>query len=653
MSVVQDRVNSLKSQLNTLAGAQIQSLPQETPPPSSCSIYLTELNESLSILSTPSHTTPSLAQISRLLIEVNHAKLQEQEHVTQSEYAKELEWLFLARCTVDVYGCLLEQLFQQTLPLAQDIWYWDDVLSQPTWRLLYLIQSPLPPPATRRKTDDVASPYRFLQFGKAAWQNTLAHLRETHTQFSMGTLRASLLDRNLFRRIAFPTRLPDALGAIDSSVASLCRHEIETNLTRLRALRELQAAGLGLLVSEGIDFAGGRGGWKEGVVRGVDLMKSTMEWLQNIDVEVESFDHVDQGTLSLSPSAELTIELVNLKSTPVMDIASVSTNLLNLAQNILPNQDTHTSSLATIYGRPSYITRYWPIGVTILFSGSTILRILVNKRAQLTQWLRDSYTTIIDFWRNWVITPISDIISTIRHEDSSQIALMGRQSLQSDMDSLERMVVQFARENQQYLPSNVPGDLDAFEIVRKGVREGDLSPVLRAYETDLRTPVRSALTGTLIQTLLIQIQKTKVDVEVALSGIDRLLKSQQLVFGFVGVTPSLIILYTFTRYLSSLPSRRRGLRQGIAKGDLVKTMRSIERILCLHDMAKGAVLTFRDRGLVLCECYVASEFAGLLPRGVRREFMQDLGDLENVNLGVERQLRTIARMWRVWRPYLT
>jgi len=117
----------------------------------------------------------------------------------------------------------------------------------------------------------------------------------------MGTLRASLLDRNLFQRIAFPRRLPDTLAAIDSSVASLCQHEIEMNLSRLRALRELQAAGLGLLVSEGIDFMGGHeGGWKEGVVRGVDLMKSTMEWLQNIDVESESFDQVDDGTFPLT-----------------------------------------------------------------------------------------------------------------------------------------------------------------------------------------------------------------------------------------------------------------------------------------------------------------------------------------------------------------
>src|SRR5271170_4352524 len=153
-----------------------------------------------------------------------------------------------------------------------------------------------------------------------------------------------------------------------------------------------------------------------------------------------------------------------------MDIASVSTNLLNLAQNILPNQNTHTSTLATLYGRPSYLTRYWTLGLTLLFSGSTILRLLVNKRTQLTQWFHDSYITIIDFWRNWVISPISEIISTIRHEDSSQIALLGRQSLQADMESLERMVVEFAKDNTRYLPpTTTNSSMDAMEIVRRGV----------------------------------------------------------------------------------------------------------------------------------------------------------------------------------------
>lgn len=143
MSVVLDKVNALKSQLSIHAASQIQSLPLSDPQ-SQSSLYLSELNTSLSILSATSHTTPSLDQVIRLLIEVNRAKLTESETITQTEYAKELEWVFLARCTIDVYGALLQQLFQQTLPLAQDIFYWDDVLIQPTWRLLYLIQSLLP-----------------------------------------------------------------------------------------------------------------------------------------------------------------------------------------------------------------------------------------------------------------------------------------------------------------------------------------------------------------------------------------------------------------------------------------------------------------------------------------------------------------------------
>lgn len=511
-----------------------------------------------------------------------------------------------------------------------------------------------------------ASPYRLVQFAKAAYQTTRARLRDPHTEFSLGTLRASFLDRNLFRRIAFPTRLPATLAAIDTSLDTLCRAEIETNLSRLRALRELQATGLGVLVSEGIEFAGSNGGWKEGVVRGVDMMKSTMEWLLNTDVQSDSVES-DEGPKTLCHLSDL-VELVRLRpSAATMDIAVVTTNLLNLSQNILPNHETYSSSLATTYGRPSRLTRYWPAGATLLLSGSTILRFLLNKRAELTTATRDAATTVIDFWRNWVVAPLTDIISTIRHEEGSQIALMGQESLKADMDSLERMVVDFASKNPQYLhPQTITaqgtsvgetnvravGAPTALDIVAQGVRKGDLSPVLRAYEADLQTPFKSALTGTLIQTLLIQIQKTKVDVEFALSGIDRLLKSQQLVFAFVGVTPSLIILYTSLRYLSSLPSHRRGLRQGAQKRDLVKTLRNIERILCLHDPARGDKLSFRDRGLLLCECFVAGQLGGLLPRGVRREFMQDMQDLEDVGLGVERQLRTIARIWRVWVKYL-
>lgn len=59
----------------------------------------------------------------------------------------------------------------------------------------------------------------------------------------------------------------------------------------------------------------------------------------------------------------------------------------------------------------------------------------------------------------------------------------------------------------------------------------------------LQSPVSSLIKGSLLRSLLIQIQKSKVDIELAMSGIDKLLKSQQLLFGAVGIAPAMVILW--------------------------------------------------------------------------------------------------------------
>ena len=42
------------------------------------------------------------------------------------------------------------------------------------------------------------------------------------------------------------------------------------------------------------------------------------------------------------------------------------------------------------------------------------------------------------------------------------------------------------------------------------VRQGDLTPVMQIYEDDIRSPLKSAIGGTLLRTLLVQVQKAKV-----------------------------------------------------------------------------------------------------------------------------------------------
>jgi nuclear-control-of-ATPase protein 2 len=47
---------------------------------------------------------------------------------------------------------------------------------------------------------------------------------------------------------------------------------------------------------------------------------------------------------------------------------------------------------------------------------------------------------------------------------------------------------------------------------------------------------------------LIQVQKTKVDIEVAMDGIDKILQSQQLVFGLVAALPALAVTWATASY---------------------------------------------------------------------------------------------------------
>jgi nuclear control of ATPase protein 2 len=55
-------------------------------------------------------------------------------------------------------------------------------------------------------------------------------------------------------------------------------------------------------------------------------------------------------------------------------------------------------------------------------------------------------------------------------------------------------------------------DAQISELTQK-IREGDLTPILQVYEDDIKQPIRSAVTGTLIRSLLIQVQKMKVCLE--------------------------------------------------------------------------------------------------------------------------------------------
>lgn len=619
------------------------------------SARISELQSVIKALSTTSSSSPLLSSW-RILALLGRVSLSERTTHSEAEdgsiartYEEELEWLLVSKATVQTYGLLLNTLLEQTIPLNNDIWYWDDVLGSYTYTGLYTIQT---------------SPMRCWSWTKDIYRDTrsrVAQLREpSGDRLSARNIGTSLTDQwkqfyGLVRDSIQERSLADIQRRVLSPIA-LCRAEARHNQARLKKLREMSASGLGVLMGEALSFdindesselvktqENDNHEWKLVVERSVALMDTVLNKVTALETSISDFE--DTVFASVEDDPEISPRGSSgaaERNRPII----LSRRLQQVLQTHVPKHIAASKKLASEYGRPSKLIRYWlPVGM-LLLSSTTILRIFVNRKAEIITWFRDLGGTVRDFWFNWIIEPTKKVIATIRHDKDGEVAIMSKESLKGDRESLERMVVDFAIDNPSATDSG-HGALTEPQIseIRAKVKEGDLTPVLRAYEKDLRKPFMGAVGGNLIRTLLIQVQKTKVDVEVAISGIDALLKSQELVFGFVGLTPGVLVCFAAFRYLGGTFGNRSGLKRGRRASQTVRVIRNIDRILTLATPTQNNVLSYKDHGLLLCEVHVLrTRSYRLFPGEIEREFLEDVSDLCNINRGIPAQLMVLQRI---------
>lgn len=450
-----------------------------------------------------------------------------EEH-QKTSLEQELEWLLVSKAAVQTYGLILNVLLEQTIPLSRDIWYWDEVLGSYPMLGLYSVQT---------------SPLRLWR-----WANDVYHDARQKLQ-SIRIMRQASLQENLSlsdRWTRFYSLVKDSIrersiGNMQSQMMSsliMCRAEVRRKQSYLRRLREMSATGLGVLLDEGLTFEVNDDAFK---VKGNCTSANEEEWKSVVSKSVALVETVIRNitVLELGPSEfEDTVFMgVDDDTNIVQNQASegqlskpveLASRIQQILFSHLPFHMAASDKIVAENGRPSYVIRYWIPAALLVFSSSTLLRIFVKRKEEILEWIRNFGATMVDFWYNWIVEPLKKIVGTIRHDENSEVAIMNKGSLEGDKASLERMVIDFAMDN----PSNGVALSDAdIADVRARIKEGDLTPVLKAYEKDLRRPIVGTIKGDLIRALLIQVQKTKVDIEIAVGGIDALLKSQELVFG--------------------------------------------------------------------------------------------------------------------------
>jgi nuclear-control-of-ATPase protein 2 len=378
-------------------------------------------------------------------------------------------------------------------------------------------------------------------------------------------------------------------------------------------------------------------------------MHAVVQSVNAAELSVDKFDGSVTSITQDDPYYSLH-ESSEMRTATTLKPADVAERLQYLLKNALPTYTTSFNAAVKENGRPSRLVRYWLPATLLLVSSTTILRIFVNRKEEILTWIQELGQTVIDFWANWVVEPTKKVIGTIRHNEDSEVSIMSKRSLESDRASLERMVVDFAVKNPEGPALN---DAQIADIKAK-VREGDLTPVLKSYEKDIQSPVKGAIVGNLASALLIQVQKTKVDVEVAMSGIDSILKSQELLFGFIGLTPGVLVSIGVYRWLRGVFSSRKGVQRWAKQGRMLLILRNIDRILTGATPTEDGEMSYKDHGLLLCEVHLLRQAAsGSLPRRIFHDFLVEIDELVDVRSGLERQQKVVERIRWAYSKWFT
>lgn len=249
------------------------------------------------------------------------------------------------------------------------------------------------------------------------------------------------------------------------------------------------------------------------------------------------------------------------------------------------------------------------------------------------------------------------------------------------------MVVDFAKDHGHL------NDTEIANLISK-TNQGDLTLVLEAYEREIKTPFKSAVGGELVRLLLIQVQKAKVDLELSLSAMDKLLRSNELNFAFLALIPTIFVVYGGVNWVGHVVTRRRGL--GIQRGRAVirSSLREVDKILTRHlhvapvsststssssspstlpmmgatgqqqrQLLLGNTLPPTALGNLLCEVALLRKYISLMPSSVLvgssgtsrllggrkvavNKLLEDLRDLEDGKMSVSQKIRVWERIWR-------
>lgn len=579
--------------------------------------------------------------------------------------AAALQKAIVSKLAVDVYGKALDVFLDEARQIENEMDWWADVERSRSNIALYFVQTL--PSRLRNLAETILTTIRSRNISLQPLVFTPSSLRKLFP--SSGVLRPNALTVALFPHLrAQPLSIALVTGGFPSASAFVAspRKSVQSAFHAFIVSFASIVRGLATVVILPLQLTSDECSYKRRELESLrDEKAETLGSLADMRdflasaVEETSSEEALAKLAFFSSALQRAIEGQDPYPRD-LDVDRTAVEYLRAIANGLqpPNVLARGSVLRSRdLARPSRLTLLWPRLVLLPPLALYIVRTAYASRWSLHELAVEAWETMRGFWEDWLLGPLRDVVETVRAGGEDGV-IITKESVQADLDSLERMALALAREKLHYDPVQM-------NALSRQIQLGDLTPVMQIYEEDIKSPFKSAVGGTLLRTLFIQVQKAKVDIDQALAGIDKLLKSQELTFAFVGVAPALVIVYGFTGYLWNIWTGGRGRGRYGGKhrrASVWLKMRRIERLLIAqpksHRVTPGgsrgqpapSIPPLTSGLLLLSVSHLRTYAETYLPANsrLREGFLEDVVDLENPALGRAEKLRVLDRMWRSW-----
>ncbi|KAL0874530.1 hypothetical protein Bca101_024235 [Brassica carinata] len=345
----------------------------------------------------------------------------------------------------------------------------------------------------------------------------------------------------------------------DSAVQHLCQVSSSHMSDRMRVLMELRSALASFLAQLYVELD----------KRGEDLLKNPEKSLPSLLAVINrlfsnleaSFSHlhaVRESDSSVDGSYSMPLVFdrlpeINEEGSQWTDCEL--TDAISLVHKNLEKLNSYLSVMVGKHRKPRRMTLYW-VRYTCGAVGLSVLSIWLLRHSSLMgssdidNWIHDAKEATMSFFSDHVEQPLlairDELFDTFRKRHKG---VMETEEVQLTQDSLHRMLRNFCEQaTREKVPDNA-SDQDMLEVV------------MNRYEKELVHPVHNLLNGELARSLLIQVQKLKLDIETAMLELDQILRANEINFAILAALPAFFLslgMLTLLRTWLKQDSRAQG-----------------------------------------------------------------------------------------------